>query len=137
MGGEGAWNSLDPTIRNALLVQYHNQGPERNVRAAVAADRIGMPYVPRIGADGAGANYVANEGALDVALTSPAYWVDQSKTAYQPANQAFPSYTPGFVPGQNPLNPGGRLDTGSPGVSNALIGLLPSPVYRPRNALNF
>ena len=107
------------------------QGPERNIEAAQTAARNGIPYVPKIGTDGAGANYPANEGVLAVALTTPAYWVDQSETEYPSANQLFPGYTPDPMPGRNPFNPGVQLNTlpNNSGVSNALTGLLPSPAY--------
>ena len=136
MGGEEAWNSLSPTMQNALAVQYYNQGPDRNIKAAQAAYNNGGAYEPHIGSDGAGANYVANEAVLIAALTGPAFWVDQSKIASQPAYQVFPSYTLDRIPGPNPFNPGDQLYTSpdSAGVSNAFI----SPAgYGNRNALGF
>jgi hypothetical protein len=111
MGGEGEWNSLRPTMRNALLTQYYNQGPSAYIKNALLANQSGDAYVPRIGTDGAGANYVANEGILGVAMTWPAYWIDPSKVAYLPADRVFPSYVPGFVPGPNPFNPSGQPNT--------------------------
>lgn len=61
-----AWNALNPDIQRALLVQYYKQGPTPDLVTAnkrIAA-RSGIPYVPRIGADGAAATYLANQGAI-------------------------------------------------------------------------
>ena len=109
MGGSDAWNSLSPTFQNALSVQYFNQGPGPVTNAYLAADN-GLTYQPGIGIDGAGANYVANEGVLAIALISPSYWVDQSKISSQASDQVFPGYTPDAVPGANPFNPNGTLE---------------------------
>ncbi len=129
MGGEDAWNGLDPALQNALLVQHHNQGPARNIAASVAAAQNGIPYIPQIGDDGAGANYVDNEGVLAVALTRPAFWIDPAKIAYQPAGEAFPDYKSSNVPAPNPFNPGGVLDTNGSISSNSLTDPFTSPAY--------
>lgn len=130
MGGEDAWNSLSPIMQNALSVQYYNQGPDRNIKAARDAARNGVAYEPRIGFDGAGANYVENEPILAAALTSPAYWVDQSRNSYRPADQ---------VSGPNPFNPGGQLYTPAENSSvvNALLPAFMSAPSAPNNALPF
>jgi hypothetical protein len=127
MGGDDAWNSLDPTLQNALLVQHHNQGPARNIASALTAARNGTTYMPQIGDDGAGANYMNNEGVLAVALTRPAFWIYPAKAAFEPADRVSPDYAPNALPSQNPFNPGGMLEQ----------EYVPQPAPGPdRNALN-
>ena len=55
--GLDAWNRLDPSTRNALLVQFYKQGPTPKLvlKNAMIASQNGVPYVPRVGVDGAGA----------------------------------------------------------------------------------
>ncbi|AUC98407.1 hypothetical protein CWS35_32250 [Bradyrhizobium sp. SK17] len=63
--GINAWNGLSPELQRALLVQFYKQGPtpERVLRSKSSAAQHGIPYVPQIGADGAGATYLANQAA--------------------------------------------------------------------------
>ncbi|MBR0756574.1 hypothetical protein JQ604_30720 [Bradyrhizobium jicamae] len=68
--GINSWHGLTPELQRALLVQYYKQGPtpERvKARQEIAAQN-GVPYVPQIGVDGAGATYLANQGAITKAL---------------------------------------------------------------------
>lgn len=68
--GIDAWNHLDPSTRNALLVQFYKQGPTPRLaqdKMTLAAE-MGAPYVPQVGPDGAGATYLANEAAITRAL---------------------------------------------------------------------
>ena len=68
--GLSAWNNLNPALQQALLVQFYKQGPtpERVLRSKSNAAERGAPYVPQIGADGAGATYLANQAAVARAL---------------------------------------------------------------------
>ncbi|MDA9437621.1 hypothetical protein XH98_00520 [Bradyrhizobium sp. CCBAU 51745] len=68
--GIEAWKRLDPSTRNALLVQFYKQGPTPKLalKNAMTATQNGAPYVPRVGVDGAGATYLANEPAIVQAL---------------------------------------------------------------------
>jgi hypothetical protein len=77
--GIDAWKRLDPSTRNALLVQFYKQGPTPRLaqeKMTLAAE-MGAPYVPQIGADGAGATYLANEAAIIQALAGPASFSDR------------------------------------------------------------
>ena len=78
--GVNAWKRLDPSTRNALLVQFYKQGPTPRLaqeKMTLAAE-TGAPYVPQIGADGAGATYLANEAAIVRALADgPASFSDR------------------------------------------------------------
>jgi hypothetical protein len=78
--GVDAWERLDPSTRNALLVQFYKQGPTPRLaqeKMTLAAE-MGAPYVPQIGADGAGATYLANEAAIIRALAEgPASFSDR------------------------------------------------------------
>lgn len=78
--GTDAWNRLDPSTRNALLVQFYKQGPTPKLalKNAMIASQNGVPYVPQIGVDGAGATYLANEAAISRALADgPASFSDR------------------------------------------------------------
>lgn len=78
--GTDAWKRLDPSTRNALLVQFYKQGPTPKLalKNAMIAAQNGVPYVPQIGADGAGATYLANEAAIIQALANgPASFSDR------------------------------------------------------------
>jgi hypothetical protein len=68
--GIDAWNALSPELRSALLVQFYKQGPtpERVLRSKWTAAQNGVPYIPQIGTDGAGATYLANQAAVAQAL---------------------------------------------------------------------
>jgi hypothetical protein len=49
--GVDAWNRLDPSTRNALLVQFYKQGPTPRLaqeKMTLAAE-MGAPYVPKLG----------------------------------------------------------------------------------------
>ena len=78
--GADAWKRLDPSTRNALLVQFYKQGPTPRLaqeKMTLAAE-TGAPYVPQLGADGAGATYLANEAAIVRALADgPASFSDR------------------------------------------------------------
>ena len=78
--GADAWKRLGPSTRNALLVQFYKQGPTPKLalKNAMIAAQNGVPYVPRIGVDGAGATYLANEPAIVQALADgPAGFSDR------------------------------------------------------------
>ncbi|MBJ7401982.1 MAG: hypothetical protein JHD07_01205 [Bradyrhizobium sp.] len=78
--GIDAWTRLDPSTRNALLVQFYKQGPTPKLalKNSMIAAQNGVPYVPRIGVDGAGATYLANEPAIIRALADgPASFSDR------------------------------------------------------------
>ncbi|WP_420965175.1 hypothetical protein [Bradyrhizobium sp. B120] len=78
--GINAWHSLSPELQRALLVQFYKQGPtpERVLRNKWNAVQRGVPYVPQIGADGAGATYLANQAAVAQALADgPADFADR------------------------------------------------------------
>lgn len=78
--GIDAWKRLDPSTRNALLVQFYKQGPTPRLalKNAMIAAQNGVPYVPRVGVDGAGATYLANEAAIAQALADgPASFSDR------------------------------------------------------------
>jgi len=78
--GIDAWKRLDPPTRNALLVQFYKQGPTPKLalKSAMIAAQNGVPYVPRVGVDGAGATYLANEPAIIQALADgPASFSDR------------------------------------------------------------
>jgi hypothetical protein len=78
--GVDAWKRLDPSTRNALLVQFHKQGPTPRLaqEKMTFAAAMGAPYVPQLGADGAGATYLANEPAIVQALADgPANFSDR------------------------------------------------------------
>ncbi|MBR0959850.1 hypothetical protein [Bradyrhizobium japonicum] len=78
--GSDAWKRLDPSTRNALLVQFYKQGPTPKLalKNAMIAAQNGVPYVPRVGVDGAGATYLANEAAIVRALADgPASFPDR------------------------------------------------------------
>ncbi|ULK99370.1 hypothetical protein [Bradyrhizobium sp. I71] len=89
--GIDAWNRLGPSTRNALLVQFYKQGPTptRALRNAMIAAQNGVPYVPRVGMDGAGATYLANESAIIQALADgPASFSDRWNAANHRAGLA-------------------------------------------------
>ena len=89
--GIDAWKRLDPSTRNALLVQFYKQGPTptRALRNAMIAAQNGVPYVPRVGMDGAGATYLANESAIIQALADgPASFSDRWNAANHRAGLA-------------------------------------------------
>ncbi|MGY3444172.1 MULTISPECIES: hypothetical protein [unclassified Bradyrhizobium] len=78
--GINAWNGLSPELQRALLVQFYKQGPtpERVLRSKWSAAQHGIPYVPQIGADGAGATCLANQAAVAQALADgPADFADR------------------------------------------------------------
>lgn len=78
--GADAWKRLDPSTRNALLVQFYKQGPTPKLalKNAMIAAQSSAPYVPRVGVDGAGATYLANESAIIQALADgPASFSDR------------------------------------------------------------
>jgi hypothetical protein len=78
--GIDAWTRLDPSTRNALLVQFYKQGPTPKLalKNSMIAAQNSVSYVPRIGVDGAGATYLANEPAIIRALADgPASFSDR------------------------------------------------------------
>ena len=120
--GVNAWKRLDPSTRNALLVQFYKQGPTptRVLRNAMIAAQNGIPYTPRVGVDGAGATYLANEPAIIQALADgPASFAHRwnaaddraGLAAYQRSVSSPPSgfidpAAPAGAQGQVDLNPG-------------------------------
>lgn len=68
--GINTWNGLSPELQRALLVQFYKQGPtpERVLSSKWNAAQNHAPYIPQIGADGAGATYLANRAAVAQAL---------------------------------------------------------------------
>lgn len=88
------------------------------------ATRNGVPYVPQIGADGAGATYVANEAAIAQALAGAPADFSTRWDALGPSNsrttspsQSNSSASPGAAPG-NPAAPP------SPSGSDAPLGIV-------------
>ena len=120
--GVDAWKRLDQPTRNALLVQFYKQGPTptRVLRNAMIAAQNGIPYTPRVGVDGAGATYLANEPAIIQALADgPASFAHRwnaaddraGLAAYQRSVSSPPSgfidpAAPAGAQGQVDLNPG-------------------------------
>ena len=89
--GIDAWERLDPSTRNALLVQFYKQGPTPKLalKNAMIAAQNSLRYVPRIGVDGAGATYLANEPAIVRALTDgPASFSDRWNATNERAGPA-------------------------------------------------
>lgn len=89
--GADAWRRLDPSTRNALLVQFYKQGPTPKLalKNAMIAAQNAVPYVPRIGVDGAGATYLVNEPAIIRALADgPASFSDRWSAANDRAGLA-------------------------------------------------
>lgn len=106
--GINAWNSLDPSTQNALLVQFYKQGPTPRLaqeKMTLAAE-MGAPYVPGVGADGAGATYLANEPAITQALADgPANfsdrWVATNDRAARAADQRSVQEAADFIDSTN------------------------------------
>jgi hypothetical protein len=147
--GINAWNNLSPSRQNALLVQFYKQGPtpDRVLRNMVLATRNGDPYVPQIGADGAGARYVANEAAIAQALAGGPADFSSRWDALGPSAANFASDQRAQVPNLDQyrqylasigLTPSGRVNSNWPSAdaftpSNGL----PSWLNKPTKAYGF
>jgi hypothetical protein len=130
--GINAWNGLSPSLQNALLVQYYKQGPapQRVQAAMMAAAQNGLPYVPKIGTDGAGATYIANEAAIKQALAAeaPPPKPGQSPSSGTSADPRPPEHGPGSSqPPEQSSAPASQLRPGVPGAAPLQSRPAPDP----------